>query len=59
MYITNTITNIKTPVTNSGFSAITITLPKIQKGIKKDFFTLPVPNKEQTPIPNKEQTPTL
>ena len=44
IYITNTICKDNPMVTNSGFPAVTITLPEIQKVPEKDLFTLPVIN---------------
>ncbi len=59
-YITNTICKDTPMVTHSGFSAVTITLPEIQKTPEKDLFTLPTitPFNKETPLikeaPQKE-----
>ena len=42
MYINEIINSIKPPVTLSGFPAITITLPELQKAPQTDLFSLPV-----------------
>ncbi len=57
MYITNTTSKNTPAVTNSGFSAVTISFPEIQKIPQKDLFILPTLKSPKKEDPIFEEKP--